>query len=234
MFGKLNNKKIVAIIFVCAIFLCGVLTLALSPKEIMGGLVRGYLDAPEESSVFKKVSSSFQKFDSRASEYFVLHDASIHAYGGIQRLVGRNLVHDTDKNSEVLKLNNGYLTFKSNNTDLTGLSEYLLSLKETCDSTGSHLVYVNKVSKSSTDELLYPKNYPYIHSSNFNEIQPILEQSGISIIDFNQIVTQQNLDKYFLFFKTDHHWTPQAGLWVAENICSSLNESYQWDLKMDL
>jgi len=226
-----NGRKVLAIVFLVFIIAGGILTLALSPVEIFGGLVRGYLSAPEGSNVFQKVSSSFKTFDDRVNLYFAGHDLSIHAYGGIQKVLGRSLINDTDKSSEVLKLNNGYLTFKSNaDIDLTNLSQYLLELKETCNSVDSELVYVHKISKSTTDEHLLPPYYPYIYSSNFEEIRPLLEQNEIAIVDIEQAVIEANIDKYSLFFKTDHHWTPQTGVWVAGNICNSLNEYYDWDL----
>ena len=68
------SQKILAIIFSVLIIAGGILTLVLSPIEILGGLVRGYLSAPENSNIFQKVSSSFKTFDDRVNLYFVGHD----------------------------------------------------------------------------------------------------------------------------------------------------------------
>ena len=235
MCKKLNHKNILAIMFLVSIILGGALTLASSPVRIFGGIVRGYINVPAEKSIFEKVSGAIQEFDKRVNVYFILHDESIHTYGGLQKMFNRSLINDVDKSSEVLKLNNGYLTFKSNgNTDLTGLSEYLIKLKETCDSVGSELVYVNKISKATTDESLLPAYYPYIYGSNFEKIQPILEQNNIATVNLGQAIDDENKDKYSLFFKTDHHWTPEAGVWVSEKICNELNAQYSWGLNIDL
>lgn len=225
---KLDSKSILAIVFVFILLLGGILTLALSPVEVLGGLVRGYISAPEGSNVLQKIGNSFKVFDSRMSEYFAFHDASIHAYGCTQRLVGRTLIDDVDSSSEVVKLKNGYLTFKStDNTDLTSLKDYLVDVKSTSN---SEVLYIRSYSKTTSLPELIPSFYPYHPTSNFNEIKEIMVANDISVIDFDEITEQQQFDKYSLFFKTDHHWTPQAGLWASQNICAKINESYGWDL----
>ena len=230
---KINSKNILAVLFVASITICGLLTLALSPKQIFGGLVRGYIDAPDNNPV-QKVGNSFKTFDARMSEYFAFHDVSIHAYGGVQNVLNRSLIDDADKSSEVVKLKNGYLTFKENHdTDLTGLADYLTELKSICDSTGCELMYVKKISKGTTDESINPDFYPYACHNNFSEIKPELIKSEIPILDFEQVIQEQNIDKYSLFFRTDHHWTPQTGLWVSENIATQLNKEYGWQLDAD-
>ncbi len=232
---KINSKNVLAVLFVASITISGLLTFALSPKQIFGGLVRGYIDAPADNNPVQKVGNSFKTFDARISEYFALHDVSIHAYGGVQNVLNRSLIDDTDRSSEVVKLKNGYLTFKENsNTDLTALADYLTELKSVCDSAGCELMYVNKISKGTTDESINPDFYPYTYHNNFSDIKPKLIESGIPVLDFEQVIKDQNMDKYSLFFKTDHHWTPQTGLWVSENIATQLNKEYGWNLNASL
>lgn len=228
---KVDSKKIVAIIFVFFIALGGILTLVLSPKQVLGGFVRGYINTPNDSDVFEKVGNSLKAFDGRTSEYFVFHDFSIHAYGGIQKLINRSLIDDADKSSQVLKLNNGYLTFKENeNSDLSSLQQYLTKIKKTCSSAGSQLMFVNKTSKYTSMSELLPLFYPYVNNSNYKEIKSKLQQQEISVLDIEEKINQNNMDKYSLFFKTDHHWTPQAGIWVSKNICQEINDKYGWNL----
>ena len=231
MIIKLDSKKIVAFLFVFFIVLGGMLTLILSPKQVIGGFVRGYVNSPNDCNILQKVGNSFKEFDGRTSEYFAFHDISIHAYGEIQKIVNRSLIDDTDKSSQVLKLNNGYLTFKENgNTDLSSLQQYLMELKKTCDSSGSQLMYVNKTSKSTSSPELLPLFYPYIYDTNFDIIKSKLRQQDIAVLDIEEEIIDDKIDKYSLFFKTDHHWTPQAGIWVSKKISQEINNKYGWNL----
>lgn len=235
MKNKLDSKKAVAFLFVIFITLGGIFTLILSPKQVFGGFVRGYINSPSESDVFQKIGNSFRMFDERASEYFAFHDISIHAYGGIQKIVNRNLIDDTDKSSQVLKLNNGYLTFKENgNTDLNSLQQYLKKIKKTCDSSGIQLMYVNKTNKNTSNPELLPLFYPYIYDTNLGTIKPKLRQQDISILDIEEEIIDDKIDKYSLFFKTDHHWTPQAGIWVSKKISQKINDTYGWNLDTEI
>lgn len=232
---KTNSKNVLAILFVLFITICGSLSLLTKPVRILGGLARGYIDSPQESSIIEKIDNAFSVFDTRISEYFILHDPSIHAYGGIQRLLGRTLIDDTSETHKVVKLNNGYLTFKSlYDSDLTGLTEYLLSLKSACNSTNTELLYINTLSKNTTLSELLPEFYPHCHTSNLEEIKPLLKNNGIAILDFEDLIAEQNIDKYSLFFITDHHWKPQTGIWVSQNICTTLNKEYGWNINTSI
>lgn len=232
---KFKSKSILAILFVLFITISGTLSILFNPIKIFGGLARGYLNSPPESSFLDKIDNSITVFDQRMHEYYILHDFCIHLYGGVQKLIGRSVINDSSKKYDVVKLNNGYLTFKDrNNLDLTGLKDYLINLKNTCDSSGSKLLFINKLSKSTTSATLLPKFYPHLYSTNFDKIKPILEDSGISVLNLEEVIATQHINKYSLFYKTDHHWTPQAGLWVCENICSTINNSFGWDLDVDI
>lgn len=74
MKSDFDVRKTVAVIFTAFISLCGIMTLLLSPRQVFGGLVRGYINTPEESSFFQKLGNSVKTFDGRVSEYFVFHD----------------------------------------------------------------------------------------------------------------------------------------------------------------
>ncbi len=228
-------KKTVAVIFTAFISVCGILTLFLSPRQIFGGLVRGYINTPEESSVFQKLGNSVKTFDGRVSEYFVLHDLSIHSYGGIQRVLNKSLINDVDKSYEVVKLKNGYLTFRQNDdVDVSALKNYIIDFKKVCDSAGSKLLFVNNLSKDTTNEKLIPDFYPYVYTSNFKQAKSDLKNNGVTVLDLEDVVNEQNIDKFSLFFKTDHHWTPKTGLWVSRNIVKEINSSFGWKLDTKL
>lgn len=232
---RLNFQKCVAIIFVAFIVISGIFTFVKNPIKIVGGLARGYIDSPENSNTLEKIGNGFSTFDTRMSEYYVFHDESINAFGLIQKSLGKTLIDDVDKSSEVIKLKNSYLAFKQNSdTDFTNLKDSLVKLNKTCKANNTELLYVNKISKDTTDKNLLPDNYPYIHSSNYEELEKALNSENIQILNIESIIEKNNIDKYQLFFKTDHHWTPKTGVWVSKLICDSLNQNYNYSLNSDL
>ena len=69
---------------------------------------------------------------------------------------------------------------------------------------------------------------------NLFQIKSDLKNNGVNVLDFEDVVNEQNIDKFSLFFKTDHHWTPKTGLWVSRNIVKKINSSFGWKLDTKL
>lgn len=232
---RVNYKKITSVIFAAFLIVSFVFSFAKSPKQIIGGLARGYIDSDKGTSVLSKIGNGFNKFDSRLSEYYIFHDESIHLFGFIQKIMCKSLINDTDKSYEVLKLKNGYLTFKdTGDSDYSELEKYLINLKSVCASQNTDLLYVNKVSKSAKDENLAPDNYPYIYDSNYEEFKNNIISENIDVLDIDENFKQNNIDKYPLFFVTDHHWKPQAGILVSRMICEEINKDFDYKIETDI
>ncbi len=53
-----------------------------------------------------------------------------------------------------------------------------------------------------------------------------LRKAGIDCLDLRERITAENLDHASLFFRTDHHWTPSAGLWAANEVAAHLHDHY--------
>lgn len=224
---SLKYKKTVSLVFILLLTFAGLLTLILSPVEIAGGLVRGYVDSVEDQPFFSKVANGFKTFDSRVSEFFAFHDFCVNAYGGTQKLIGRTLIDDPDPIYEVLKLNNGYLTFKqTGKLSYDNLGDYLINLKKTCDDTGAQFLYVDKPDKDTVDKNLLPTYYPYAYGDNYDEFETKMAQNSINTLSIEKCFEQHNIDKYSMFFKTDHHWLPSTGLWATKMITQECNEEF--------
>ena len=216
---NLTYKHYVAIAFCAYIFVCGILTITVNFREVFGGLVRGYTKMPSKSTVTERLSNSISTFDKRMNEYF-FYFLAIDSYGGIQKVMDKHLIDDPDPNYNVLKLNNDYLTFtdlKLNaNSNSDGINwdlvNYLVDSKKTCEKSNTDILYVKKLNKNTSDSKLLPDCFPYRNLSNDSQTEKELEMAGIGVLDLDDMVNEEGIDKYSLFYKTDHHWTIKAGL----------------------
>lgn len=235
---KRSYKSIIAILFCAFIFVCGILTVTVNFREVFGGLVRGYTKAPKDSGVFDKLSSSVSEFDGRMNDYFILHDLSLNSYGTIQKVLDKHLIDDADPNYNVVKLKNDYLAFKaSQNTDTSVLKQYLIDLKATCDKNSIDMLYVKKPEKSTYDIEMLPDHFPYRYTSDYTQTESELQDAGIGVLDLDKKLSETGIDKYSLFYRTDHHWTIKAGIWASNQIADTLSESYSYEIdtqKLDL
>ena len=234
----MEHKKyryILSTLFLTIIVVGGLSTLVLNPKKIAGGLARGYLNADADSSIFEKIENGFITFEDRVNTFFVAHDASINTYGGIQRLMGRTHVDDPSISNQVLKLKNGYLIFepKARTYDDTSHVEYVSDLSSVCEENGIDFLYVSRPSKGR-DPSLYPDNYPNKESDHTGETVNKLNTEGVDTINLTDKIEKEGLNLYDLFYKTDHHWTSNAGLWGAREISAELNARYGYGLDISL
>ena len=56
-----------------------------------------------------------------------------------------------------------------------------------------------------------------------------LEKADVPTMSTAQVFEELGLTGNEIFFKTDHHWTPKAGLYVSSAICSELQERYGFE-----
>lgn len=229
---KLNLKNVLAIVFVIMISGGGFFTIIKNPIKIAGGLVGGYLYADTSTTIFRKMASGFSEFANRVDIYFVGHDLSVNAYGVIQKIMGKTSVDDVDESNTVVKLKNDYLIFKPSE-NLEQYEEeinYLERLYSICADEGADFLYVAKPSKNTNNISLLPSYYPTVYSVDAaNKISEELKKREVPVLDLEKIIEESSVDKYSLFFQTDHHWLPSTGLWAANRIVSELNARYKYE-----
>jgi hypothetical protein len=61
-------------------------------------------------------------------------------------------------------------------------------------------------------------------AENTDDLLHALSLGQIPYIDMRKNIEEENLDRRSLFYKTDHHWKTEAGLWAAKIIAGYLNE----------
>lgn len=146
----------------------------------------------------------------------------------------RSLMGQHEMNG-VVKLNNGYLlTTHSYETDealrdkanaLKNLDLYLKQKKIPM------LFGLCPYTSSKYDPQL-PIGISDYGNDNADRFMKIIEDQGISNLDFREVIQKDGLDQYSMMFRTDHHWTTEAGfyaytkllLWIEENTGAEIDE----------
>lgn len=57
-----------------------------------------------------------------------------------------------------------------------------------------------------------------------------LEARGVDVLDLRRSLHEAGLDHYDAFYRTDHHWTMDTGLWAARTMAEELNDRYGLEL----
>lgn len=128
----------------------------------------------------------------------------------------RNILSQHEMNG-VIKLNNGYLCTSFEYVDNNLLEKY-----------ASHLSWFNEYLKSKNIKMLY-SIAPYTSSKydlelpngiidygndNIDRLVNSIKKKEIDVIDFREQIQKDGYNQYDLMYKTDHHWTTEAGLYA--------------------
>lgn len=117
------------------------------------------------------------------------------------------------EDATVLRLDNDFLAFQPKVADeeaLREMADACTRLKAVTDRTGSSLLYVMAPNKMSLSQ-----NGDNPVADNLRDFAGLLEGRDIPVLDLKERMAAQGIAMEDAFFRTDHHWLPQTGLWAA-------------------
>lgn len=184
----------------------------------------------KKTSKIKELENYIRNIESRIDYYstnlllgrmkFVEMNASFN------RLVGMDIVSGTDS---VVVMRNGYLTFQAHEIDTdyaVASTEYFYNhLKNK----GIDFLYVQCPSKENPTDNQLPHGVEDFYNQNADRLLDGLEKAGVPFIDLRKSLNENFEDYYSCFFKTDHHWIPETGVWAAGQIAKTLNDKYAYN-----
>lgn len=117
----------------------------------------------------------------------------------------------------VVKLNNGYLlttlTYSSDPV-LRTYADSTIRFDEYLKNRGTVLVYANTPYTSSKYDPQLPIGINDYGNDNCDRFLQMLKDAGVDTIDFRETMHDDGIDQYSMMYKTDHHWTTEAGLYA--------------------
>lgn len=113
--------------------------------------------------------------------------------------------------------------------------EQTLDFKNFLDKNGVNLLYVNEPTKYDDDSLF--RNEFGVESYSNRNADAFLDRirnAGVNTVDLRESIKDEGIHISDLFYRTDHHWTTEAGIWAAERIAMGLNEHCGYDIDISL
>ena len=153
------------------------------------------------------------------------------ANAAVNRALGKWIFEDTDP--EVIRMNNGHLTALANFPyEGSGVEEQLAGLRDYAESLGAEFLYVQAPFKVCALDPQLPMEGMSDANGEMTALMERLEALGVDTLDLRECLHADGLDHYGCFYRTDHHWTMETGLWAARTMAGELKERY--GLGMDL
>lgn len=147
-----------------------------------------------------------------------------------EKLIGWNFTSYNEYNG-IFQLSDGYWTSLKPETNMSGHIESLKNLNEECKAIDAELVYIQapfKISKYEDTDISGQLDFS---NQNADRLLEGLQSYGIPTLDLRELILQSGKGQHELFYRTDHHWKADTGLWAAGAISEFLNEKY--DLGID-
>lgn len=135
--------------------------------------------------------------------------------------------------SILVNVHGGYITTPADRIDTAPYAANVTEFAEFLAGEGIPFLYVEslfKVDREDDDPLLYD-DYT---NRNADELVGYLREAGISVLDLRDSVSEQNMDHYSLFFRTDTHWLPSTGLWASRQVAERLRSEFSLALSTEM
>jgi len=152
------------------------------------------------------------------NEYLPFKEQLVTLNGGVQKLLGKREV-----NNRYL-LDNGHMTYVIPELDMENIASVTQSFSEEVQRRGIPFLYVNLLFKIDEQDKQLPPGVEDYSNENADRFVASLRERGVDCLDLRELEKAQGLDHYSLFFRTDHHWTPETGLWASGEIAAALRE----------
>lgn len=220
--------------FICVIA-CGTVAKAYTDRDTYREVYGAYLN-DNYSAVSKVKALLLTAYESAGNTDAVLfkRTAFIDIFGFAQRVTGNRFVRDSaEASANVVKLNNGYLSFAyGKRKELPEKAARIAAFSEELGAQGVDLLYVQYPFKLDKDDKQLPIGVEEYSNEASDEILGLLRQRGVATLDIRERIKEEKPDHYSLFFRTDHHWKPETGLWATEKICETLNRDNGFNIDL--
>ena len=190
-------------------------------------------DANEgESSRVAEIEAKIKNISTLGNTWIKL----LYYYADISKVgyVINSFLTDPSVGDSYIKTRNGYwMQVESKRLSLDeakeGIAPYA-TLQKYVEDKGIDFLYFYTPSKLCAVDPQLPYGVVTYTNDNIDAYLNALDYYGIDYVDLRKMIHDDGLDHYSLFFKTDHHWTVESGLWCASEIAKLLNEQYGYPL----
>lgn len=171
------------------------------------------------------VEKTIVELNSAYNDGFYGKYAFINVNGLVHRLLNQRSMND------VVKLDNGYLTEVVPSVDVSAQTAETIRLYEGLAGQGVDFLYVQTPYKISKYASCLPVGVEDSSNSNADALLAGLTGAGVPALDLREWFYEEGIDQYSLFFKTDHHWTPEAAFTAFTQIIKTMEAD--WGITVD-
>ena len=171
-----------------------------------------------------RVSSLQSSVEAYATDDIVFHDQMVEAANSYDRLLGWD-IHGVGEYNALVTLPDGYLTTVFPMHDMTQVIADIAGFAAEREAAGMPVLYVQGPFKvNSRDTGVY--GVVDFTNQNADALVRGLRAAGTDVLDLREAMEDAGKLSHAAFYRTDHHWLPETGLWAAGVVAERLNDGY--------
>ncbi len=162
-----------------------------------------------------------KKISNWTSSHLIGYEGITETYNRYKAILHWNIMARKEYNS-IVEIEDGQLASYVDKRDMLEVIQNVSGLADFCKENGAHFLYVSAPDKVDRRE----KKYEALDFVNANADQFFagLRKNGVDYLDLRDDVERAGFNTRNLFFRTDHHWLPETGLWASGIISAYLND----------
>jgi hypothetical protein len=127
--------------------------------------------------------------------------------------------------NDVVKLKNGHLSGMTKKVDMQLHAQTAKRISDYFNENKISFLYIQAPIKIGQSDKELPAGAEDFANENADEFLRLLQKEDVNILDLRKSMREDGLDRYDAFFKTDHHWKPEAGIWANGKIMAYLHDT---------
>ncbi len=217
-YNKLKKIRPSYLLAICFLLYIGYV--GMSPLPRLFSQVKSAVHDPD--SVVSKIDAAYYTMlDTQEEIPFWQNKATyIHLNGLMAKLMGQPLMN------ERITLSNGHLAPEPvegpSDAEIKQTAANIIRLYQEQTQRYGYFLFIMTPTQISKYENLLPSGYSYPFNDAADQLLELLTENSVPCLDLRERMHQENILHADAFFVTDHHWTPQTGLWAYGKIIEKL------------
>lgn len=117
--------------------------------------------------------------------------------------------------------------------DIRNAEAEITKLKNVCDEVESDFAYIAYPSKSDDENISGYNGWDTNSEESRAEFLSWLEENNYNYLDVRKLFEEDGYHVKDYFYKTDHHWTVEAGLYATRAMANYINKEFGYNMNVD-
>lgn len=185
-----------------------------------------FLNRGTLSAIQAYIGKETDAFERLVEDYLIGRDTCVFIVNRVEAMLGFRMGAINEEN--LIALEDGYLLEPVNlqtEEQIRQTADILVDLRDMLAEHGIPLVYAKKLQRACVESDWVCGALDFSMENSVRE-RSYLYAKGVDVLCLEEMLHAEGLDHHGMFYRTDHHWNAQAGLWVADLLAKHGQSNY--------